>query len=236
MWGTVTSYSGMSLVVNITVIGGGGTKSNWTISISGAMGATGPVGAIPCAAAGGSVDAITATYSPPITLTDQNLCAVVLTGPNLTTTPTFSPNGLTAHTITKRGGQAVLPSDLQGVVILAYNAAGTRWELLNPAIDAYAGGLINMTAHAPGYSIGTVYHNTLSTAKMVVVSIASTNTCQLQVKCDASSTPSTVVDQMFISTVTNTDHFMFWVPAGYYYQIVLVSGSGQAIEGWTEYY
>lgn len=43
MTGRVTSYGGTSLVVSVTATGGSGTINNWTIDISGAPGATGPV-------------------------------------------------------------------------------------------------------------------------------------------------------------------------------------------------
>jgi hypothetical protein len=79
---------------------------------------------------------ITATYSPPLTLTDQTICALVLGAAVTVTTPTFAPNSLAAHTITARGGQALLTGDMPGatfVALLEYNLANTRWELLNPA-------------------------------------------------------------------------------------------------------
>lgn len=93
-------------------------------------------GAVPIVAAAGSADAITATYSPALTLADLTLCAFMATAANATTTPTFAPNGLTAHTITKKGGQALAAGDIPGqyaVCLLEYNSAHTRWELLNPA-------------------------------------------------------------------------------------------------------
>lgn len=95
-------------------------------------------------AAGGTADAITATYSPAITtLTDGLLCFVRATAANATTTPTFAPNGLTAHTITKKGGVAVAPNDIPGAlaeIILRYNLANARWELLNPTPATYTAG------------------------------------------------------------------------------------------------
>ncbi len=94
---------------------------------------------IPVIAAGGSADAITATYSPAITLSDLTMVAFTATAANATTTPTFAPNGLTAHTITKRGGAALVAGDIPGaaaVMIVEYNLANTRWELANPAIPA----------------------------------------------------------------------------------------------------
>lgn len=89
------------------------------------------------AAATGTADAITATFSPaPTALVDRMVLFVTASAANATTTPTFSPNGLTPHTITKFGGNALQSGDILGaghVLLLQYNSAGTRWELLNPA-------------------------------------------------------------------------------------------------------
>lgn len=90
---------------------------------------------LPVATAGGTVNAVTADYSPNIALTDGQACRVVLAGANTSTTPTFAPDGLTAHTITKLGGSALIAGDLPGalaVAMLQYDLANTRWELLNP--------------------------------------------------------------------------------------------------------
>lgn len=90
---------------------------------------------------GGTADAITATYSPAITsLVDGQLCFVRATAANATTTPTFAPNGLTARTIVKKGGSALVAGDIVAdghELILRYNLTNTRWELLNPG--SYAG-------------------------------------------------------------------------------------------------
>jgi len=94
------------------------------------------VGGIPLVVATGTVDAILADYTPDVALSNLTMVAFVAIGANATTTPTFSPDGLTAHTITKDGGQALLVGDIVGagyVCILEYNLANTRWELLNPA-------------------------------------------------------------------------------------------------------
>ena len=141
VWGAgqVTSYSGTSLVMDITVIGTASAKTDWNISLCGVQGPQGATGAesLPSASAGGTADAITATFSPAITLADQQKCCVVLGYANATTTPTFAPNGLTAHTITKTGGAALAAGDLPGAsaaALLIYNLANTRWELMNPAV------------------------------------------------------------------------------------------------------
>ncbi len=85
---------------------------------------------------GGTADAITAAYSIPITtLVDGQLCYVRATAANATTTPTFSPSSLTARTIVKQGGSALAAGDISGdgaELILRYDLANTRWELLNP--------------------------------------------------------------------------------------------------------
>lgn len=98
-------------------------------------------------AAGGTVDAITAAYSPAITgLVDGQICYVRALGANATTTPTFSPNGLAPRTITKAGGTALAVADIGGALyemILRYNLANTRWELLNPSLAALATAVAN---------------------------------------------------------------------------------------------
>ena len=92
---------------------------------------------------GGTADAITATYSPSITaLVDGQLCCVRATAANATTTPTFSPNGLTARTIVKKGGSALVVGDIVGdghELQLRYDLTNTRWELLNPGAYAASG-------------------------------------------------------------------------------------------------
>lgn len=88
------------------------------------------------AAATGAADVITAAYAPVNTaLTDGLLLGVRALAANATTTPTFSPDGLTAHTITKVGGSALAAGDIPAALaemLLRYNLANTRWELLNP--------------------------------------------------------------------------------------------------------
>lgn len=89
---------------------------------------------------GGTADAITATYSPVITaLVDGQVCNVRATAANATTTPTFAPNGLTARTIVKAGGGALVAGNISAdghELILRYDLTNTRWELLNPVETA----------------------------------------------------------------------------------------------------
>lgn len=85
----------------------------------------------------GTVNAITAAYDEPNTeLTDGLMLGVRATGANTSATPTFNPDGLGTHTIVRGGGTALLPGDIPAALaelLLRYNLANTRWELLNPA-------------------------------------------------------------------------------------------------------
>ena len=85
---------------------------------------------------GGTADAITANYTIPITtLVDGQLCYVRATAANATATPTFSPSALTARTIVKHGGAALVAGDIAAdghEIILRYDLTNTRWELMNP--------------------------------------------------------------------------------------------------------
>lgn len=159
MFGQVTAYNAGtgSLTLNVTSTSGSGTYASWTITQSGpvgATGATGTSGAVPIGAAGGTVDAITSTITG-VTLADQQQVMIVSAGANTSTTPTFAPNALTAHTITARGGGALGAGDIGAagfVALMEYNLANTRWELLNPAaslrlsVGTTAGDIIYFTA------------------------------------------------------------------------------------------
>lgn len=95
--------------------------------------------------AGGTVDAITASYSPAITaLVDGQECNFRASGANTSTTPTFSPNGLTPRTIVKNGGAALAAGDIPAAgaeIKLRYNLANTEWELFGVTPVTPTGGL-----------------------------------------------------------------------------------------------
>lgn len=55
MFGQVSSYSGSSITVTVTVVGGSGTSSSWQLFISGVRGATGATGATGSTGDAGSV-------------------------------------------------------------------------------------------------------------------------------------------------------------------------------------
>ncbi len=125
-------------------------------------------------AAGGTAQAITATYSPAIgTLVDgMELCARA-SAANTAAAPTFAPNGLTAHPITKLGGVALVAGDIYGAgheLRLRYNLANTRWELLNPAIGSVIGTTTNNNA-AAGY-VGEYVSSVVSSGSPVSLTTA----------------------------------------------------------------
>ena len=109
------------------------------------------------AIAGGTADVITAAYSPANTaLTDGLLLGFRASAANVTTTPTLNPDGLGAATITDLGGNPVnvgaIPAQYAEMLV-RYNLANTRWELLNPSPVltrwAVAGGTVNAITVSP---------------------------------------------------------------------------------------
>lgn len=128
---------------------------------------------------GGTADAITATYSPAITaLVDGQICCVRATAANATTTPTFAPNGLTARTIVKKGGKALVAGDIEAdghELILRYLLASTRWELMNPASGAFAGAVSGTTLTST-VAIGTAPLTVTSTTEVANLKAATATT------------------------------------------------------------
>ena len=90
------------------------------------------------ATAGGSADALTATYSPaPAALVAGLTLYLRAAQANATTTPQFSPNGLTGKVIVKNNNQALSVGDISGAghwLQLVYDATNGVWELMNPAL------------------------------------------------------------------------------------------------------
>lgn len=91
------------------------------------------------AAASGTIDAITANFTPAIAaLSDHLLLIVRAGGANTSTTPTFTPASATiaAKTIVKGHNQPLVAGDISGAGFraeLQYDAAIDKWVLLNPA-------------------------------------------------------------------------------------------------------
>ena len=106
------------------------------------------------ATAGGTADALTATYSPaPAALVAGLTLYLRAASANATTTPQFSPNGLTGKVIVKNNNQALAVGDIAGAghwLHLVYDATNGVWELINPATSAsvvLTGGTANGVAY-----------------------------------------------------------------------------------------
>ena len=94
------------------------------------------VGSIfPVAVAGGSVNAITATYASPVTtLNNGMVLGVECSGAN-TAAVTFNPDGTGARNVYKGAMSALGGGDIPGANFLAlfrYDASVDQWQLLNP--------------------------------------------------------------------------------------------------------
>jgi hypothetical protein len=96
---------------------------------------------LPQAIAGGTADAITATFYPEIVaadLTDDFLCVVECTDNNTITNPTFNPNGIASKTIYRHNGAALKVGDIRGPgfrALLSFSTAEDGFILLNPAVN-----------------------------------------------------------------------------------------------------
>ena len=93
-----------------------------------------------CTATGGTADAITATFAPVISAlpAQGQILWVRAASANATTTPTFTPNSgtVTAYTIVKGAGSALVAGDIAGAghwLALNWDNTLTKWVLLNPA-------------------------------------------------------------------------------------------------------
>lgn len=94
------------------------------------------LGGDPSAVASGSVNAITATFTKPVTLEGGKMVKVRAIGANTSPTVTFNPNGLGAKPIVKGDGDALAVGDIAGAgywLTMIYDATLQKWVLQNPA-------------------------------------------------------------------------------------------------------
>ena len=89
------------------------------------------------ATAGGTADALTATFAPAVTTLSNGIILYIRAGSaNATTAPTLSVNGLVAKTIVKGNGIALVPGDIAGAghwIEVQYDTTFGQFVLLNPA-------------------------------------------------------------------------------------------------------
>ena len=182
-------------------IGDGATP--W-ISLPYSSGSQGPQG-IPGASglqtpvyATGTADAILADYTPDVSLADKTVCLFFALYANATATPTFSPDGLTAHVITKKGGSPLVPGDIPGpnaLCLVSYNLANTRWELLNPAVSSGGGISVATTVGGTADAVTATYTPTITalTDKQMLAFIAT--------GANTSTTPTFAPDGLTARTI-----------------------------------
>lgn len=123
----------------------------------------------------GTSDAVAASYTPSVTLADGLLLQVKTPGANATTTPTFSPNGMTATVIKKAGGAALVAGDYNSgqIIQLEYVSSGPYWELLNPNYKStvngvvYSGSLVSGNYPKWSGTSGTVIDSGIASAALL---------------------------------------------------------------------
>lgn len=175
------------------------------VNSTGTPGPSGP--SYPYAAAVG-VDTITATFSPVITLAEGTTVVLKLAGANTITNPTLNANGLGAKTITKKGGSALAVGDLFGnltYVILSYNLANTRWELLNPpsasSVNAPQGRLclITLTPVQTADQTGkTVIFYTPYVGNQIPINGVMTTFAEISATLDAGNAANNTIYDLFV--------------------------------------
>lgn len=95
------------------------------------------LGGDPSAVASGTVNAITATFTKPVSLEDGKQVRVRALGANTSATVTFNPNNLGAKPIVKGNGSALSVGDIASAgfwMTLIYDATLQKWILQNPAL------------------------------------------------------------------------------------------------------
>lgn len=116
------------------------------------------------AAASGTIDAITANYTPAIAALVDNMRLIVrASGANTSTTPTFTPASATiaAKTIIKGHNQALAAGDISGAGFraeLQYDVTLDKWVLLNPATG--------VSSSTPGSFAGIASSNVSATISL----------------------------------------------------------------------
>lgn len=127
------------------------------------------IGARKASAVAGTVDAITATFSPAfasLAATAGYVLAIPLAGANTSTTPSLAVDGFAAKTIVKGSNVALAVGDIPGadfVGLFVYDASLDKFQLLNPyqATAASATQIFSLTASVAANAL-TISAGTLS--------------------------------------------------------------------------
>lgn len=167
------------------------------------------------AVAGGSADAITASFSPAVVLLTNGLSVRVrATAANMTTSPTFTPNsGTIAPSPIKKGTNLNLaPGDIPGAgfwMELTYDLSSDVWVLKNPASGVIPQQLhqVFATVAANAFTMGWTGGNlSFRSANAANGSIASISSGALSLTVPAGATLGTVsgvISQVLILVLYN---------------------------------
>lgn len=140
MWGTITSYSSTTLVVDVAAVGGSGTFADWTMYLTGARGETGPTGSI------SDANTITAGTSAGITFETNGGSDILLLGSGGSANGTMYGN-LSMNTSNKIVNMAD-PSSAQDAATKNYvdtEVAGAILSYASTGQTVSVGGTLNLT-------------------------------------------------------------------------------------------
>lgn len=189
------------------------------------------------ASAGGTTDALTGVYDPVVPALVNGLTLYVrAASANVTTIPTFSPNGLAAKTIVKGNGLALVVGDIAGAghwIELQYDLTLDKWVLLNPAFGALAPATRHVIA-VESRVANTMYTNT--TRKVMTVVAAFTH-ASLAFHAYSSGSVPMVGDYVAAAGSGYGSHITFMVlPGEAYGWTYNTSLAVPGLTGWTETY
>lgn len=114
------------------------SENNAETAETNAVAAVATIGHRKAASVAGTSDAITAVFSPvfaSLAASAGIVLAIPLTAANATTTPTLAIDGLTAKTIVKNSGAALVGNSIPGadfVGLFVYDASLDKFQMLNP--------------------------------------------------------------------------------------------------------
>ncbi len=132
------------------------------------------------------------------------------------------------------GGGAAYQVNGTTIVDNAGNATVNTLTCVTTPCGNAAAGVTTQSDVTGSRSIGTVYHNTGSTAMMVTVAISGNGIgSEVDALTDASTPPTTKVGA-FAGGVTLLNSISFWVLPGNYYEITQFS-TGAVVESWIEW-
>lgn len=186
------------------------------------------------AAASGTADAITASFTPPITtLTDGTMVEVRCPSTNATSTPTLQANATVAKGIVKGHNLALAPGDIPLRAIFKYDITLDKWVLINPELSVKALG-VGQTSQSKTKSkaLSTNYTNTSGSPIFVnvIASVLSPGACVVITVDGISYFGTSCYD---VNSVHGSSCFAI-VPNGSVYSAECSTGGNGSLISWAE--